>query len=144
MSSAERDERLLRYAQALASGLARRHPDLVHHIGHILKRLQPARPGVDFASLVWYGTRYHFTPAQAAVVKLLWQAWEDGTLDVRQETLLMESGSTGKRLRDIFKENKAFGTIIVSKVQGCYRLVRPTTPGGMDPEPVEPEPSPHF
>ena len=32
----------------------------------------------DFRSVIWFGTKYQFSPTQAASVRCLWQAWEDG------------------------------------------------------------------
>lgn len=80
----------------------------------------------DFHSVRWYGQRHTFTHEQAAVVKLLWKAWRNGTPDLSQEHLLEQSKSEGRRLRDIFKQrdemHAAWGTMIVESRRGVYRL----------------------
>lgn len=118
-------KRALTCAQVLSAYLSRRHPDLVQNMQPILRRLSPCRHGIDFAGVVWYGTHYSFTATQAAIVKLLWEAWETGVYDVRQEALLVEAGSDSSKLADLFRDHPAWGKIIVSKTKGCYRLVKP-------------------
>jgi hypothetical protein len=77
----------------------------------------------DFRSLRWRRREYPFTERQAPVVKLLWDAWEDGAPDVGTATLLTAAGTTGDRLRDVFQDNEAWGTIIVPGTsRGTYRL----------------------
>ncbi len=93
---------------------------------HDAKGKEP-RHSIDFRSVDWFGTLYHFTPAQAVVVKVLWEAWENGTPDVGGETLTDAAGSDKGRLVDLFKSegkpHKAWGAIIVSgETKGSYRL----------------------
>jgi hypothetical protein len=80
----------------------------------------------DFHSVSWYGQAYTFTHQQAAAVKLLWQAWENGTPDLGQAYLLEKIDSDGSRLRDIFKGkdgmHPAWGTMIVESKKGVFRL----------------------
>jgi hypothetical protein len=88
--------------------------------------LPAARHSCDFSMVHWYGTDYHFTSAQAAIVAILWQEWLHGTPDVRHETLLEETGSTAKRFADVFKGNPAWGTLIVQGgAKGTARLGEP-------------------
>src|SRR5262249_18013283 len=35
-----------------------------------------ARHSCDFSCVHWYGTDYHFTAAQAAIMAILWREWE--------------------------------------------------------------------
>ncbi len=93
---------------------------------------QPPRPepatrhSSDFRSVYWYGTDHNFTPTQAAIVRLLWEAWQAGAPDVSQETLLEQSGSESKRLRDVFRGHEAFGTMIAAgESRGSFRLWEP-------------------
>ena len=83
----------------------------------------------DFHSALWYGQDFTFSHQQAAVVRLLWTAYENGTPDLSQETLLDKSGSSGGRLRDVFKEangmHRAWGTMIVESRKGVFRLSEP-------------------
>lgn len=88
---------------------------------------QPARHGPDFRSVHWYGTDYSFTVMQAAVVAVLWESWKNGTPDVGNAKLLSLAGGSGDRLRDVFKDHPAWGTIIVDgKTKGSTRLCEPT------------------
>jgi hypothetical protein len=88
----------------------------------------PARHSIDFRSVHWFGTDYSLTATQAACVKVLWQAWENGTPELAQATILedrdVESEST--RLRDVFRNHSAWGTMIVpGKTGGSFRLNPP-------------------
>jgi hypothetical protein len=88
--------------------------------------LLPARHSCDFSFIHWYGTDYHFTAAQAAIVAILWREWTKGTPDVRHETLLEETGAAAKRFADLFKGSPAWGTLIVCRGhKGTARLNDP-------------------
>ncbi len=82
----------------------------------------------DFRSIRWGGIEYSFTKTQAACVERLWQAWEAGVPDVGDETLMHAAGSDARRLRDVFNDSPAWGTIIVEgATRGCRRLSRPVS-----------------
>jgi hypothetical protein len=83
------------------------------------------RHSADFRSVHWFGADYTFTPTQAAVVRQLWEAWEDGTPGVGQETLLAGAGSEGSRLRDLFRGHAAMGSMIVALGKGLFALADP-------------------
>lgn len=131
--------RLLFPARVLAHALARAAavPELFagwHHVEEGLLRLRgdnapernEARASRDFRSAWWFGEEFCFTPDQAACLKTLWEAWENGTPDVGQETVLARSGSKAKRLVDLFKGHQAWGTMIVAgRTKGAFRLRRP-------------------
>jgi hypothetical protein len=90
--------------------------------------LPPARHGPDFRSVHWYGNDYTFTPTQAACVKVLWEAWKNGTPEVGQETILEhpQVEAESKRLVDVFKDHPAWGTMIVKgQTAGAYKLAAP-------------------
>jgi hypothetical protein len=89
------------------------------------KPLLPARHSKDFRSVRWYGDDYHFSPTQAACVKVMWEEWEKGTPDLGQETILEhpEVEAESKRLVDVFKGHPAWGKMIVKgRTAGSYRL----------------------
>jgi hypothetical protein len=94
------------------------------------RQLPPARHSVDFRAVHWYGTDYSFTEAQAAVVAILWGAWDNGTPDVGHRTLLQQACLEG-RLVDVFKDkgkyHPALGAMIQSNVtsKGSARLCPP-------------------
>lgn len=86
-----------------------------------------AKPGIkhsiDFRSLSVNGQVYSFTPTQAAIVRLLVEAHENGTPDVSGDTLLEHCNSTSSQIKDVFRNNDAWGTLIVPGVsKGTYRL----------------------
>lgn len=88
----------------------------------LLHLAAPCRHGPGFACCWWYGTYYTFTASQARVVAVLWEAWEHGTPDVRQETLLEAAGSEG-RLAALFQRHPAWGVAIVpGPLKGLFRL----------------------
>lgn len=80
----------------------------------------------DFRSVNWFGSSYTFTAAQAAAVKLLWEAWEEGVPELSQETLLEASGSEANKLADVFRDHPAWNSLIVAgSSRGAYRLAEP-------------------
>jgi len=114
-------------------------------------RLQPAQPGPqegmdvvngevvyssDYRCVNWFGETLSFSPTQAEVVKLLIEAYEAGIPDVDAGMLVgdgsfLQDGlkatgkkpSAAKRVRDIFRDHVAWGTIIVpGGSKGTYRL----------------------
>jgi hypothetical protein len=79
----------------------------------------------DFRCINWYGTEYTFTPNQAAIVKILWEAWENGTPDVGQETLRAQA-EVESRIDRLFLGHAAWKNLIVpGKTRGTLRLQRP-------------------
>jgi hypothetical protein len=72
-----------------------------------------ARHSPDFRWVHWFGTDYTFTPGQAKIVEALWQAWQNGTPDMAQATLLEGAGLLTNRIVDLFKNNPAMRTMIV-------------------------------
>lgn len=93
---------------------------------------KPVRHSKDFRSVHWYGKDYTFTQTQAACVRVLMEAWEKGTPEVSQLTILEEAGSSmadnqNPRLRDLFRVGKkthpAWGRmIVVGSKKGTFRL----------------------
>jgi len=84
------------------------------------------RHSIDFRSVNWFGTDYNFTPNQAAAVKLLWEARENGTPDIGGDTLATQVESDSRRPRDIFKKHSAVGNMICQgQTKGTFRLVEP-------------------
>lgn len=90
------------------------------------------RHSADFRSVHWHGTDYSFTALQAACVKELWGAMENGTPEVGMGTILEITDSATSRLVDIFrgsdpnKRHPAWGTLIVDgTTKGTKRLACP-------------------
>ena len=90
------------------------------------------RHSPDFRSVYWFGTTYGpFTPLQAAVVRILWEAWENQTPDVSSDYLLERAGSDteNRSLSMLFtgskQGRKAWGTLIAASGKGIYRLAEP-------------------
>jgi len=78
---------------------------------------------IDFRAVYWFGVDYSFAPTQAAVVRALWEAWEDGTAELGAATILEAAGSTCDRLPPLFQGHPAWGVMIVrGEGKGTYRL----------------------
>lgn len=101
--------------------------DLFKKTRAFLASISPARHSIDFASVDWFGTPYGFSSIQRHIVQMLWEAWENATPDVGQDTLLSAVGSDSSRMAHIFKGHPAFGVMIVPSpgVRGAYRLQEP-------------------
>ena len=83
----------------------------------------------DFRSVNWFGTVYEFTPNQAACVKLMWEASENGTPSVGDQTILVAADSNSERLSLVFRDHAAWSTLIVEgQTKGTHRLADPPTP----------------
>ncbi|MGV7225248.1 MAG: hypothetical protein ACQ9MH_27505 [Nitrospinales bacterium] len=86
-----------------------------------------ANHSLDFRSVHWYGTDHSFTAMQAAIVKELWNACENGTPDIGQSALLEKVDSQSKRLVDVFKSHKTYKQLIgEGKTKGSYQLIIPS------------------
>lgn len=84
-----------------------------------------ARHSIDFISVVWNGVEYTFSPMQAAIVRILWEALANGTPELHASTLLaeVESSLQKNRLDPLFFRHPAWKTMIVrGKRRGTYRL----------------------
>ena len=89
--------------------------------------LSPCRHSADFCSVYWHGATYYFTALQSKAVRILWDAWRKGGLALRQEYILEEVGSDSGRLADLFRDNAAWGKLIIpGPVKGTFRLNEPT------------------
>jgi hypothetical protein len=79
--------------------------------------------GEDFRMIARGEVAWHFSPAQAAVCRALWEAHVNNTPSVGQDTLLEAAGCEGGRLRDLFKRNPAWGVLIVpGSTKGTFQL----------------------
>ncbi|MEK6675972.1 MAG: hypothetical protein AABZ47_10005 [Planctomycetota bacterium] len=88
---------------------------------------KPTGHSKGFRSVRWNGTNYSFTATQAAIVKQLWEPWENGTPDEPGDTLLATAEvADSQRIRDVFKNHPAWTTMIVQgETKGTYRLSPP-------------------
>jgi hypothetical protein len=75
------------------------------------------RHGPDYRDCTWNGVRYTFSATQAACIKVLWEASDNGTPEVGESTVLEMAGSTASKLRDVFKSGKtlhlAWGNMVL-------------------------------
>jgi hypothetical protein len=78
----------------------------------------------DYRSVSWDGDTHHFTPLQAAIVRQLWQAMENGTPGIGGETLFEAAGSADeqRRMDHVFRNHPAWRTMIISPNKGIYAL----------------------
>ena len=80
----------------------------------------------DFRSVDWFGETYTFSPIQAACVKFLWEAWENGTPEVGDSTILTSVESNSERLPLVFRDHPAWNAMIVAgTTKGTHRLADP-------------------
>ncbi len=86
-----------------------------------------ARHSIDFASVNWFGTPYTFTTNQAACVRVLWEAWKNKTPVLGGLTIIDAAGvdRSDERFDLVFRDNPAWGTMIVSPSKGRYCLKAP-------------------
>jgi hypothetical protein len=102
------------------------------------KQTKQTTHSVDFTSVVWFGTPYSFAKGlQAQSVRVLWEAWENGTPSLSEKTIGEEAGSASDnfRLEHVFKPVKkrtrkrephpAWGTMIKSAGKGLFTLSPP-------------------
>lgn len=81
------------------------------------------RHSADFRSAKWSGQPYSFTPQQAQVVEMLLGAYLNDTPDLGQGYLLDRIGTTAGELRFTFRDNAAWGTLVVNGgTRGAFRL----------------------
>lgn len=81
-------------------------------------RTEAATHGPDFRDVTWYETKYVFSAKQAACVRILWEAWEQGTPWIADGTLLQKANvGDRQRLRDVFRDHAAWGKMIVQGPQ---------------------------
>ncbi|HEX5272039.1 MAG TPA: hypothetical protein VFW33_16195 [Gemmataceae bacterium] len=88
-----------------------------------------ARHSADFRSVVWNGIRYGpFTPTQAAVIAILWEAFENDTPDVGSGYVMERAGSdrSDQRVASVFgvtaEGQRFWSEVVTSKARGSYRL----------------------
>jgi hypothetical protein len=92
----------------------------------------------DFTSVKWGSEDFTFTGNQAAIVKQLWEAREQGTPDVHGSHLLETAGISSDRVDTVFRDSPAWKTMIVGYLQsgrpkGAYRLVDPADAAASQP-----------
>ena len=76
----------------------------------------------DYASVNWLGQQYQFNKKQATCVRLLHEAWFEGTPYLSGDYLLREIESASK-MSDLFKRHPAWGSLIVpGERRATYRL----------------------
>lgn len=81
----------------------------------------------DYREVSWYGATYHFSATQAAVVKILHEAYGQGTPEVGTAALLEGAGSQSSSPRDLFRRHPAWadGVIGPGERRGTWRLYGP-------------------
>lgn len=77
----------------------------------------------DFRSACWRGETFCFTRQQASIIEVLHTWGEQGCLDLGEDFLLVESGSSAKQLRSLFRGHKAWNSLLVrGQTNGTRRL----------------------
>jgi len=85
-------------------------------------------PSPDFRSVNWGGQLFTFTPTQARVVELLFNAYQSGAPELSHKYILSQVKQiAGVRLVDTFRKCKAWRTMIVGGAQkDTVRLADPS------------------
>jgi len=84
--------------------------------------------GLDCRCVNWYGTICHFSPTQAACVKVLIEHFKHGVPELGEQTILEQVESSQGRLASVFDNGKhpAWGTMIKpGSTKGTFRLAKP-------------------
>ena len=86
--------------------------------------------GLDCRSVNWYGMLYHFSPTQAACVKVLIEHYKHGVPELGESTILTSEwvDSSQQRLASVFDNGRhlAWGTMIKpGSTKGTFRLAKP-------------------
>jgi len=83
---------------------------------------QEFQHSTDYASVNWQGQQYQFNKNQATCVRLLHEAWFEGTPYLSADHLLREILSAS-RMSDLFKRHPAWNHLIVpGERKATYRL----------------------
>jgi len=89
-----------------------------------------ARYSGDYRSVYWFGQNYAFTANQAACIRLLWEAWENGTPELSAAWILEKADIAQERLDLVFRDHPAWGEMVrPGSTKGTYRLSPPAAPG---------------
>lgn len=123
--SATPQEKLAHYQSsvALLAFVSSHYPHLVGKpLEDIVARLSPARHSADFRSVRWFGSTYHFSPAQSLIVECLWKSWEGGTPRMGARTLLRAASMVSDKISDLFKGHASWGKMICTDGKGQYWL----------------------
>jgi len=101
----------------------------VHGGGARVEAALGATHSEDFATVNWFGVKYHFNPTQARCIGLLWAEWKKGDLGLNQSTIgdKIETASDNFRLAHSFRDHPAWGTLIQKEAEGVFRLATPKT-----------------
>lgn len=76
----------------------------------------------DFATVFDGRTAFTFNSTQRSVVQILWEMRDQYTPNVSGEHLLEASGSSARRLSEVFRDNSAWGSLIVPGPGNTYYL----------------------
>ncbi len=104
--------------------------DAIENFEHLYRDFETTIPHIqllseDFTCFLWRGREYKFGEMQAKIIKMLWQARENGSPWLYGKRMLTEIGSKSNKLQNIFNRNQQWHNIIVSDHKGKYRLNMP-------------------
>ena len=81
------------------------------------------RHSKDFRSVVVRDREFTLTKRQAKVVKVLYEAYQNGTTELSEEQITRDIDEPGSRLRDSFRGSDAWGNLVIpGKHRGGRRL----------------------
>lgn len=79
----------------------------------------------DYRYVMLAGDEFHLGDVQSRMIEQLHEAWQSKNPWVHSKTLLHISGSNATRIRDVFRNNKMWNSLIVSDRRGYYRINLP-------------------
>ena len=80
-------------------------------------------PSPDYRRVDWRGKKFHFSPMQSHVVRLLHEEFQTGRGELGDAWVLERVGSQGKYLRDLFRRHGAWGTLVIEgENKGTHKL----------------------
>lgn len=88
--------------------------------------VKPPEKGIihskDYSEVTQWDTTYHFSPMQASVVRYMHERHINGDAIIDQQKILQHVQSKSAYLKDIFKDNSAWKTLIIKAKNTYYKL----------------------
>ena len=88
-------------------------------LGGMVKDITPSG---DYSEVTQGNTTYYFTPMQANAVRYMHERHRKGKAIIYQQDILVHVKSGSEYLKDLFKDNSAWRTLIVKAKNNYYKL----------------------
>ena len=88
--------------------------------------IKPPEKGIihskDYTEVTQWDTTYHFSPMQASAIRYMHERHKNGDAIIAQQDILENVKSESAYLKDIFKDNSAWKTLILRAKNTYYKL----------------------